>query len=74
MRRERAKLFWFGGPAAYKLDSNDVQIIETETDQQVADMAEAELVAVMRILGIRKMELNQADIAALRQAEAREIC
>ena len=74
IRTGSTMLFWFGGPAAYKLDSNDVQTIKIETGQHAADLTEAKLVAAMRILGIRKLALNQTDVDALRLAEANEIC
>lgn len=49
----------------YKLHQRDVGRIETATGRSAGDLSEEELVAAMRRLGIRKLELSDEDEAAI---------
>ena len=56
------------GPTAYKLHESDVHRIEEAAGRPAADMSEAELLAAMRTLGIKKLVLTDEDEAAIADA------
>jgi hypothetical protein len=61
-------LILYDGAIGHKLDSADVPKIETATGRMASDLTEEELLAVMRKLGIRGLELGDEDRAAIAEA------
>ncbi len=56
-----------GTAAAIKLYQNDIERIEQATHRSVNDLTEEELLAAMRRLGIKKLELDAEDRATLQK-------
>lgn len=54
-----------GVAAAHKLTQKDVERIEAHTGVPVEDLPEDQLVTTMQELGIRSIELDEADRAAI---------
>jgi hypothetical protein len=54
-----AFMYYVFGGNTYKVNRNDVTVIETETGKKSGDMTEEELVAAMRKLGIKKLEVSR---------------
>jgi hypothetical protein len=57
------------GTVAYKLHRDDVQRIRAEASESASDLTEDELLAAMKRLGIRTLELEQRDREAIAQTE-----
>ena len=54
-----------GAAAVYKLTRKDVERIETHTGTSVDDLSEEELVTAMKAMGIKSIELDENDRAAI---------
>ena len=54
-----------GAAAVYKLTHKDVERIETHTGTPAEDLSEEELAAAMKAMGIKSIELDENDRAAI---------
>ena len=57
------------GGTMYKLQNDDVDRIERYTSRRAEDLTEEELVAAMRKLGIKRLELTEEDRRKLESSE-----
>lgn len=78
-RRRRGRRLMMGGSillmiggaaAAYKLGQRDVERIEQQTGKSAESLTEDELHTAMKKLGIKQIELSEADQAAIDKADA----
>ena len=58
-------LYLLFGSRPYKLHQDDVTVIERETGRDAGDMTEEELIAAMRRLGIKKLEITPDEREAI---------
>ena len=63
-----AFMYYVFGGNTYKVHKNDVTVIESETGKKSGDISEEELVAAMRKLGIKKLEVSDDEVQRLEQA------
>ena len=61
-------LYFLFGSRPYKLHRDDVTVIERETGRDAGEMTEEELIATMRRLGIKKLELTPDEREAIERA------
>ena len=54
---------------AYKIEQEDAKKIEQSTGKKVEDLTEEELLAAMKKLGIKSLELTEEDMAKLDSAQ-----
>ena len=61
-----------GTTAAMKLSQRDIRRIEKDTGKSADSLTEEELLAAMKKLGIKKLELTDEDEAAIEKVDEEE--